>query len=72
LHLSPDLVRSKGIELTFRELVAQAQIPKDDQYRLFVQILMVYYFHDENRREQFLRCQLAAISALGTLSFEFY
>jgi hypothetical protein len=67
LHIPPETVMSKGIEPTFRDLVTQAQIPKEDQFRFFVQVLMVYYFHDSKRREQFLRCQLAAISALGIM-----
>ena len=68
LYISPETVAQKGIEPTFRELVAQANMPKDDQFRLFVQLVMVSYFGDVMRREQFLRCQLHAISALGTSS----
>jgi len=43
----------------------QANIPKDDEVRLFVQILIVHYYSDAARREQFLRCQLYAICSLG-------
>jgi hypothetical protein len=66
LVISPESVAAKGIDGTFRELVSQANIPKEDQFRLFVQISMVYYVSDPIRREQFIRCQLSAICALGT------
>lgn len=64
LHINPDAVIKHGVEPTFRDFVAQANIPKDDQSRLFVQILEAYYYSNATRREQFLRCQLYAISSL--------
>jgi Domain of Unknown Function (DUF908) len=71
LQLNPENIAKNGIEPTLRELVAQANIPKDDEYRLFIQILQVYYYHSPIRREQFLRCQLIAIVSLGTILFFF-
>jgi hypothetical protein len=65
LHLNPDNIAKQGIEPTFRELVAQGSIPKDDQFRLFIQIMQSYYYSTASRREQFLRCQLYAIASLG-------
>lgn len=66
LYISPETVAAKGIQPTFQELVSQANIPKDDELRLFIQILMVHNYADATRREQFLRCQLYAICSLGT------
>jgi Domain of Unknown Function (DUF908) len=68
LHISPEVTAKQGIEPTFRDLVNQTNIPKDDQFRLFVQVMVAHYYSDATRREQFLRCQLYAISSLGTLS----
>ena len=65
LHLNPDTIVEKGVEAVYRDLVTQANIPKDDQYRLFVQIMMAYYYSSAIRRQQFLRCQLYAISSLS-------
>ena len=65
LYISPETVATKGIQPTFQELVSQANIPKDDELRLFIQILMVHNYADATRREQFLRCQLYAICSLG-------
>ena len=70
LYISPETVAKKGIEPTFQELVSQANIPKDDEFRLFVQILVVHYYSDATKREQFLRCQLSSICSLG-ISFPF-
>lgn len=64
LHLNPDNIVEKGVEAVFRDLVKQANIPKDDQFRLFVQIMIAYYYSSPIRRQQFLRCQLYAISSL--------
>ena len=66
LQLNPDTIVEKGIEVVYRDLVTQANIPKDDQYRLFVQIMIAYYYSEPIRRQQFLRCQLYAIISLGT------
>lgn len=65
LHISLETIVKHGIEPTFRDLVVQANIPKDDQFRLFVQVMEAYYYSSAARREQFLRCQLYAISSLG-------
>jgi hypothetical protein len=65
LNINPDNIVRVGVEPTYRDLVAQANIPKDDQYRLFIQILGANYYSDTTRRQQFLRCQLFAISSLG-------
>jgi hypothetical protein len=65
LYISKEKVVEQGIEPTFQELVSQANIPIADETRLFVQILMVYYYSSNIRREQFLRCQLYAICSLG-------
>jgi hypothetical protein len=64
LHIIPETVINHGVEPTFRDFVAQANIPKDDQSRLFVQIMEAYYYPNATRRQQFLRCQLYAISSL--------
>jgi hypothetical protein len=66
LYINPDKVWKQGIEPTFRELATQADIPKDDQYRLFVQILVAANYNDAIRRQQLLRCQIFTISSLGT------
>jgi hypothetical protein len=65
LYISPDVVAEEGIEPVFREMVAQASIPEDEQFKLFVQILIAYYYNNAADRQQFLRCQLYAISSLG-------
>jgi hypothetical protein len=65
LYISPEKVGKQGIEPTFTELVTQADIPTDDQYRLFVQILVAHYYSDAIHRQQLLRCQLFTISSLG-------
>jgi len=69
LQLNPENIAKNGIEPTFRELIAQASIPKDDEFRLFIQILQVYYYPHQERREQFLRSQLYAIASLGRFLF---
>jgi Domain of Unknown Function (DUF908) len=66
--LNPDNIARNGIESALTELIAQANIPKEDQFRLFVQILQVYYYPQQDRREQFLRCQLYAIASLANVS----
>lgn len=68
LYISKEKVVEQGIEPTFQEIMSQANIPKDDEFRLFVQILMVCYYSSHNRREQFLRCQLYAVCSLGMSS----
>lgn len=65
LYLNPETIVDKGVEAVYRDLITQANIPKDDQYRLFVQIMMAYYYSSAIRRQQFVRCQIYAISALG-------
>jgi Domain of Unknown Function (DUF908) len=65
LYISPEVVAEEGIEPVFREMVAQASIPKDEQFKLFVQILIAHYYNNAADRQQFLRCQLYAISSLG-------
>ena len=65
LHINLESIVKHGIEPAFRDLVTQANIPKDDQFRLFVQVMEAYYYSSAARREQFLRCQLYAISSLG-------
>jgi len=69
LNINPDNIVKHGIEPAFRELVTQANIPKDDQFRLFVQVMEAYYYSNATRRQQFLRCQLYAISSLGMYLF---
>jgi hypothetical protein len=65
LYISPESVAAQSVEPVFREMVADASVPKDDQFRLYVQILIAYYYGDPIERQQFLRCQLSAISSLG-------
>lgn len=65
LNINPETITRIGIEPTFRDLVTQANIPKDDQYRLFIQVMEAHYYSNAARRQQFLRCQLYAISSLG-------
>lgn len=67
LHISPETITKKGLYPTFKELVTQTNLPEDDQYRLFVQMLIAHYYSDPARREQFLRCQLHAIFSLSNV-----
>ena len=66
IHINSENVIKNGIEPTFRSLVTQANIPKDEYFGLFIQIMQAYYYSNPGRREQFLRCQLYAISSLGS------
>lgn len=68
IYISKENVVEQGIEPTFQKIMSQANIPKDDEFRLFVQILMVYYYPSYITREQFLRCQLYSICSLGMSS----
>lgn len=67
LHISPDNIRKRDIYQTYQDLVVQANIPKDDQFRLFVQVLQAAYYQTTARREQFLRCQLYAVLSLANV-----
>jgi hypothetical protein len=68
LYINPETVATQGIEPTVRETIAEASIPKDEQFRLFIQVLIAANYSDAFKRQQFLRCQLYAICSLGMSS----